>query len=75
MTQAPKTLLTDLRVGETLKIGDATVMVSNKSGRMVRLSVVAPRSTKISKPCAQECASSPHRGSKEHPHERTAASM
>lgn len=53
-----KTFLTDLRVGDTLKIGDVAVTVINKSGRVVRLSVLAPDSTKISKPCAP--ANLPH---------------
>ena len=44
-----KTFTTDLRVGETLKIGDAAVTVGDKSGRMVRLHVAAPGSVKVAK--------------------------
>lgn len=68
----------DLRVGETLRVGDALIRLERKDGRRVRLMVQAPRTTKIqppAKPRAQECASSPHWGSKEQAHVRAAASM
>ena len=68
----------DLRVGETLRVGDALIRLERKDGRRVRLLVQAPRTTKIqppAKPRAQECASTPHRGSKEQAHVRAAASM
>lgn len=51
----------DLRIGETLCVGDARIRLERKDGRRVRLLVQAPRTTKIqtpSKPRAQECASS-----------------
>lgn len=51
----------DLRVGETLRVGDALIRLERKDGRRVRLLVQAPRTTKIQtppKPRAQECASS-----------------
>ena len=51
----------DLRVGETLRVGDALIRLERKDGRRVRLLVQAPRSTKIKtpfNPSAQECASS-----------------
>ena len=44
-----KTFTTDLRVGETIKIGDAAVTVGDKSGRVVRLHVAAPGAVKVSK--------------------------
>ena len=50
----------DLRVGETLRVGDALIRLERKDGRRVRLLVQAPRTTKIqppAKPRAQECAS------------------
>lgn len=51
----------DLRIGETLCVGDARIRLERKDGRRVRLLVQAPRTTKIQpppKPRAQECASS-----------------
>ena len=50
----------DLRIGETLCVGDARISLERKDGRRVRLLVQAPRTTKIQpppKPRAQECAS------------------
>ena len=50
----------DLRIGETLCVGDALIRLERKDGRRVRLLVQAPRTTKIqppAKPRAQECAS------------------
>ena len=61
----------DLRIGETLCVGDARIRLERKDGRRVRLLVQAPRTTKIqppAKPRAQECASTPQRGSKEQAH-------
>ena len=77
MTSALKTMHIDLRVGQSLRLGDAVVTLQGKSGRMARLTVHAPDAVQVrqQQPGAQECASLPHRGSKEHPHERTAASM
>ena len=51
----------DLRIGETLCVGDARISLERKDGCRVRLLVQAPRTTKIQtppKPRAQECASS-----------------
>ena len=67
----------DLRVGETLRVGDALIRLERKDGRRVRLLVQAPRTTKIqppAKPSAQECAPRPDKG-KEQAHVRAAASM
>ena len=50
----------DLRIGESICVGDARISLERKDGRRVRLLVQAPRTTKIqtpSKPRAQECAS------------------
>ena len=71
----PQTLYVDLRVGESLHIGDVRVVLEHKSGQLARLAVRADRSTLISlpgrkpttNPSAHECASSPIAG-KEHPH-------
>ena len=55
----------DLRIGETLCVGDARIRLERKDGRRVRLLVQAPRATKIqppAKPRAQECASTPSTG-------------
>ena len=55
----------DLRIGETLCVGDARIRLERKDGRRVRLLVQAPRTTKIQtppKPRAQECASTPSTG-------------
>lgn len=75
MIQAPKTMHIDLRVGQSLRVGDAVLTLQEKSGRMARFTVRAPEAVQVrQQPGAQECASSPMPG-KEHPHERTAASM
>ena len=67
MTSALKTMHIDLRVGQSLRLGDAVLTLQEKSGRMARLTVRAPEAVQVrQQPCAQECASSPHRGSKEH---------
>lgn len=58
-------LSVDLRIGETLYVGDARIRLERKDGRRARLLVQAPRTTKIQtppKPCAQECASTPSTG-------------
>lgn len=75
MTAPLKTMHIDLRVGQSLRLGDAVVTLQEKSGRMARLTVRAPEAVQVrQQPSAQECASQPDKG-KEHPHERTAASM
>ena len=68
MTASLKTMHIDLRVGQSLRLGDAIVTLQGKSGRMARLTVRAPEAVQVrqQQPGAQECASSPPRGSKEH---------
>lgn len=67
MTSALKTMHIDLRVGQSLRLGDAVVTLQGKSGRMARFTVRAPEAVQVrQQPGAQECASSPHWGSKEH---------
>ena len=69
MTAALKTMHIDLRVGESLRLGGAVVTLKEKSGRMARLTVRAPEAVQVrQQPGAQECASSPHWGSKEQAH-------
>ena len=76
MTSALKTMHIDLRVGESLRLGDAVVTLKEKSGRLARLTVRAPGAVQVrQQPGAQECAPTPHRGSKEQAHVRAAASM
>ena len=76
MTAALKTMHIDLRVGESLRLGDAVLTLKEKSGRLARLTVRAPGAVQVrQQPGAQECASSPHRGSKEQAHVRAAASL
>ena len=70
MTPAPKTMHIDLRVGQSLRVGDAVLTLQEKSGRLARLTVRAPEAVQVrqQQPGAQECASSPQRGSKEQAH-------
>ena len=69
MTSALKTMHIDLRVGERLRLGDAVVTLKEKSGRLARLTVRAPGAVQVrQQPGAQECAPTPHRGSKEQAH-------
>ena len=76
MTSALKTMHIDLRVGESLRVGDAVLTLKEKSGRLARLTVRAPGAVQVrQQPGAQECASSPQRGSKEQAHVRAAASI
>ncbi|WP_431106613.1 hypothetical protein [Variovorax paradoxus] len=55
----------ELRVGETMRIGDTLITLSQKSGQRARLAICADPSTNIVRPRgrnttgAQECASSP----------------
>jgi hypothetical protein len=56
----------DLRVGETLRVGEALLTLAAKSGQRARLTVCAPRSITITPHCAQECAPLPD--AKEHSH-------
>lgn len=50
----------DVRLGESIQIGDATVTLEKKTGRMARLKIDADKSIKITRPSAgdsaQECA-------------------
>ena len=62
----------ELAAGQSLTIGGAIVTLEHKSGQRARLTVLAPADLPIihpkTNPCAQECASSPHRGIKEQAH-------
>ena len=66
------TMHIDLRVGEAVVIGGATVRAVKKDGQRVRLTVQAPPDTQIitpkaqrqNQPCTHECAPAP----KESPH-------
>lgn len=67
MTSSLKTMHIDLRVGQSLRLGDAVVTLQGKSGRMARLTVRAPEAVQVrQQPGAQECAplakEEPHRG-------------
>ena len=69
MTSALKTMHIDLRVGQSLRVGDAVLTLHEKSGRLARLTVSAPGAVPIqTNRRAQECASTPQRGSKEQAH-------
>ena len=69
MTASLKTMHIDLRVGQSLRLGDAVLTLQEKSGRMARLTVRAPEAVQVrqQQPGAHECASSPGTG-KEHTH-------
>ena len=64
------TMHIDLRVGEAVVIGGATVRAVKKDGQRVRLTVQAPSDTQIitpkaqrqNQPCTHECASTPSTG-------------
>ena len=60
MTASLKTMHIDLRVGQSLRLGDAVLTLQEKSGRMARLTVRAPEAVQVrqQQPGAQECASS-----------------
>ena len=51
----------ELRIGETLHIGNSTVTLEKKSGQRARLLVQAHAGITITKPSAQECAPSPEK--------------
>ena len=75
MTASLKTMHIDLRVGQSLRLGDAVLTLQEKSGRMARLTVRAPEAVQVrQQPGAQECAPRPDKG-KEHAYVRAAASM
>lgn len=75
----------ELRIGETLHIGNSTVTLEKKSGQRARLLVQSDAGIRMippnaghkpnTNPSAHECAPSPPRGSKEQAHVRAAASM
>ena len=63
MTSALKTMHIDLRVGESLRLGDAVLTLKEKSGRMARLTVRAPGALQIrQQPRAQIAAPSEEKG-------------
>lgn len=45
-----KKMTVDLKVGETMKIGSATVRLESKSGKLARLTVLADPETLITTP-------------------------
>lgn len=47
MTTALKTMHIDLRVGQSLRLGDAVLTLKEKSGRMARLTVRAPGAVQV----------------------------
>ena len=47
MTSAPQTMHIDLRVGQSLRLGDAVLTLQEKSGRMARLTVRAPEAVQV----------------------------
>ena len=63
MTPAPKTMHIDLRVGQSLRVGDAVLTLQEKSGRMARLTVRAPGAVQVrQQPGAQIAAPSEEKG-------------
>lgn len=56
----------DLKVGETLNIGGATVRLVKKSGQLARLEVWADQSIPIDKPRQRDSAGSANRGVNQH---------
>ena len=40
----------ELRIGDSVRIGDAVVTLEDKSGKIARLSIEAPKSVPISRP-------------------------
>ena len=54
MTSALKTMHIDLRVGQSLRLGDAVLTLQEKSGRMARFTVRAPEAVQVrQQPSAQ----------------------
>ena len=67
------TLHIELRIGESLQVGDALITLGGQSGRRARLAVQAPKSLTVRRninPSAQERAPQPEKG-KEHPHAKS----
>ena len=63
MTSALKTMHIDLRVGQSLRVGDAVLTLHEKSGRMARLTVRAPGAVQVrQQPGAQIAAPSEEKG-------------
>ena len=63
MTSALKTMHIDLRVGESLRLGDAVLTLKEKSGRLARLTVRAPGAVQVrQQPSAQIAAPSEKKG-------------
>ena len=50
MTASLKTMHIDLRVGQSLRLGDAVLTLQEKSGRMARLTVRAPEAEQVRQP-------------------------
>ena len=50
-------LTVDLRINETLMIGDAKVRLERKSGQLARLVIDAPANTCVSPPTRPACKS------------------
>lgn len=44
------TLLIDLRYGQTIQIGEASITLAEKSGKLARLTIDAPQSVRILRP-------------------------
>ena len=63
MTPTPKTMHIDLRVGQSLRVGDAVLTLKEKSGRLARLTVRAPGAVQVrQQPGAQIAAPSEEKG-------------
>ena len=63
MTPAPKTMHIDLRVGQSLRVGDAVLTLQEKSGRLARLTVRAPGAVQVrQQPSAQIAAPGEEKG-------------
>ena len=56
MTSALKTMHIDLRVGQSLRLGDAVLTLQEKSGRMARLTVRAPGAVQVRQPTSAQIA-------------------
>lgn len=51
-----KTIHVDLRVGQSMKVGGATITLEDKSGRLARLRVVANPGTDVEPPARRQGA-------------------
>ena len=62
-SSALKTMHIDLRVGQSLRMGDVVLTLKEKSGRMARLTVRAPGAVQVrQQPGAQIAAPSEEKG-------------